>query len=133
MRLRLLRFLLSNQKVRDSNPWSKLYLMSFKLTALNHSANSLYKWFSRDSNTDFYPYQEYALPIKRENLKIKFIICNKSIQTWTENEKFEVSEFTINLCSFYIIHKNRKERDSNSQVLKTTFSKHITLPMETFP
>jgi len=50
-------------------PMKIFVLTSFKLVALNHSANSLIMIPQR-LELQTHPYQEYALPIKLRNLKI---------------------------------------------------------------
>ena len=72
--------LLLPQRVWDLNPWKVLVLISFKLIALNHSANSLkyllnyYKLvILLRIELRQHPYQERTLPFKLKNLYIYLI------------------------------------------------------------
>ena len=112
--LALTRFiLLFSQRISDSNGCGLLNQISFKLIALNHSANSLFFLIPQRIEHWTYSYQKYTLPIKLRNL-IRGIIYFffKSIQIWTENLKFEAFYFTIKLYSFL-----RKRDDSNIHML----------------
>ena len=57
------------QEISDSNGCDLLNQVSFKLTAIDHSANPLYMILQR-LELRTHPYQKYALPIKLKNLNI---------------------------------------------------------------
>ena len=117
------------QRISDLNGCDLYNQISFKLTTLNRSVNSLFSMILPRFELEWHPYQERTLPIKLKNL-----INSRALRFELRTRSLKLLVLPIKLYSSKISKiKSEKRWFEHLCANYTIFSKYLALPIATLP